>query len=125
MSISKLTSKVVGDKRRYREYKARTAGLPASDRGHAENHHLGGTAGRSGVVEQRGLTHPGLAPDHYRTALTPSGVPEQAVDHRTLASAPDEPRDPPLQLRATRHICGGSVIDSGGMVAPRSDRRAA
>ena len=30
MSISKLTSKVVGDKRRYREYKARTAGLPAS-----------------------------------------------------------------------------------------------
>ena len=30
MSISKLTSKVVGDKRRYREYKARTARLPAS-----------------------------------------------------------------------------------------------
>ena len=32
MSISKLTSKVVGDKRRYREYKARTAQLPASYR---------------------------------------------------------------------------------------------
>ena len=32
MSISKLTPKVVGDKRRYREYKARTARLPASYR---------------------------------------------------------------------------------------------
>ena len=32
MSISKLTSKVVGDKRRYREYKARTAQLPESYR---------------------------------------------------------------------------------------------
>jgi DNA-binding ferritin-like protein (Dps family) len=32
MSISKLTSKVVGDKRRYREYEARTARLPASYR---------------------------------------------------------------------------------------------
>lgn len=30
MSISKLTSKVVGDKRRYREYKARTERLPAN-----------------------------------------------------------------------------------------------
>ena len=30
MSISKLTSKVVDDKRRYREYKARTARLPAT-----------------------------------------------------------------------------------------------
>ena len=74
------------------------------DPGHAEDHHLRGTAGRSGVVEQRGLTHPGLGPDHERTALTPSGVPEQAVDHRTLASPPDEPRDPPLQLRTIRHI---------------------
>jgi len=32
MSISKVTSKVIGDKRRYREYKARTAQLPASYR---------------------------------------------------------------------------------------------
>ena len=32
MSISKFTTKVIGDKRRYREYKARTAQLPANYR---------------------------------------------------------------------------------------------
>ena len=74
------------------------------DPGHAEDHHLGGTAGRSGVVEQRGLAHPGLGPDHERTALTPSGVPEQAVDHGTLGSPAEELRDPPFRLRTTRHV---------------------
>lgn len=32
MSIPKLTAKVIGDKRRYRQYKARTARLPATYR---------------------------------------------------------------------------------------------
>jgi DNA-binding ferritin-like protein (Dps family) len=32
MSISKVTSKVIGDKRRYRQYKARTSRLPDSYR---------------------------------------------------------------------------------------------
>lgn len=32
MSISKITSKVIGDKRRYRQYKARTAQLPENYR---------------------------------------------------------------------------------------------
>ena len=74
------------------------------DSGHAKDHHLGGTARRGGIVEQRGLAHPGLGPDHERTALTPSGVPEQTVDHGTLASPAEELRDPPFQLRTTRHV---------------------
>jgi DNA-binding ferritin-like protein (Dps family) len=36
MSISKFTSKVIGDKRRWREYKARTRRLPANYRAAVE-----------------------------------------------------------------------------------------
>ena len=59
---------------------------------HADDLHVPGAL--HGVAEQRRLAHPGLAPEHQRTAHPPADAVEHPAERLLLGAAVDQPHAP-------------------------------